>query len=392
MANDVSVQALELSNFRKNSDIYVAVALIGVLALMIIPLPAFLLDLFLAANITISLAILLVCLYTQHPLDFSVFPSVLLVTTLFRLALNVAGTRLILLHGTEGVDAAGAVIKAFGSFVVGGNYIVGAVMFLILVVINFVVITKGAGRVAEVSARFTLDAMPGKQMAIDADLSAGFITEKEARKRRDKVRREADFYGAMDGSSKFVRGDAVAGILIMLINIFGGLIIGVWQQGLALEVALTNYTLLTIGEGLVTQIPALIISTAAGIIVTRTADENNFGQELTGQFLSYPKAFYVVSGVMFLFALIPGLPEKWPMWWRRRLRLRRRQAQRNPRIRPLPSGLWILWNLKWVTDLFRWWMQPRMASFWSGSVPYVVSLPRRWGLLCPPYISMTTCS
>lgn len=308
MANGTSVQALELSSFRKNSDIYVALALIGVLALMIIPLPAFVLDIFLAANITIALAILLVCLYTLHPLDFSVFPSVLLVTTLFRLALNVASTRLILMHGREGVEAAGAVIKAFGSFVVGGNYVVGAVMFLILVIINFVVITKGAGRVAEVSARFTLDAMPGKQMAIDADLSAGFLTEKEARKRREKIRRESEFYGAMDGASKFVRGDAVAGILIMLVNIFGGLIIGVWQQGLALDVALTNYTLLTIGEGLVAQIPALIISTAAGIIVTRTADENNFGQEVTGQFLNYPKAFYVVSGVMFLFALIPGLP------------------------------------------------------------------------------------
>ncbi len=308
MANGTAVQALELSNFRKNSDIYVAVAVIGVLALMIIPLPAFVLDIFLAANITIALSILLVCLYTLHPLDFSVFPSVLLVTTLFRLALNVAGTRLILMHGSEGADAAGAVIKAFGTFVVGGNYVVGAVMFLILVVINFVVITKGAGRVAEVSARFTLDAMPGKQMAIDADLSAGFLTEKEARLRREKIRREAEFYGAMDGASKFVRGDAVAGILIMLINIFGGLIIGVWQQGLALDVALTNYTLLTVGEGLVAQIPALIISTAAGIIVTRSADENNFGQEMTGQFLNYPKAFYVVSGVMFLFALIPGLP------------------------------------------------------------------------------------
>ena len=308
MANGTSVQALELSSFRKNSDIYVAVAVIGVLALMIIPLPAFVLDIFLAANITIALAILLVCLYTLHPLDFSVFPSVLLVTTLFRLSLNVAGTRLILMHGGEGADAAGAVIKAFGTFVVGGNYVVGAVMFLILVIINFVVITKGAGRVAEVSARFTLDAMPGKQMAIDADLSAGYLTEKEARLRRDKIRREAEFYGAMDGASKFVRGDAVAGILIMLVNIFGGLIIGVWQQGLALDVALTNYTLLTVGEGLVAQIPALIISTAAGIIVTRSADVNNFGQELTGQFLNYPKAFYVVSGVMFLFALIPGLP------------------------------------------------------------------------------------
>ncbi|KAA0889755.1 flagellar biosynthesis protein FlhA [Oryzomonas rubra] len=307
MANGTT-ETVELRGFRKNSDIYVAIALIGVLSLMVIPLPAFFLDLFLATNITIALSILLVCLYTQHPLDFSVFPSVLLVTTLFRLALNIASTRLILLHGSEGVEAAGAVIKAFGQFVVGGNYIVGAVIFLILVIINFVVITKGAGRVAEVTARFTLDAMPGKQMAIDADLSAGMITEKEAKARRIKISREADFYGSMDGASKFVRGDAVAGILIVMVNIFGGLVIGVWQQGMPLQAALTNYTLLTIGEGLVAQIPALIISTAAGIIVTRSADENNFGVEITGQFMNYPKAFYVSSGVLFLFAMIPGLP------------------------------------------------------------------------------------
>ena len=295
-------------SFRKNSDIYMAMVLIGILALMIIPLPAFLLDIFLAANITISLAILLVGLYTTQPLDFSVFPSILLVTTLFRLSLNIASTRLILIHGNEGVEAAGAVIKAFGQFVVGGNYVVGAVIFLILVIINFVVITKGAGRVAEVAARFTLDAMPGKQMAIDADLSSGIITEKEARIRRSKVSREADFYGSMDGASKFVRGDAVAAVLIMLTNIIGGFVIGVWQKGMALDTALTNYTLLTIGEGLVAQIPALIISTAAGIIVTRSADEKNFGHEITGQFLNYPKAFYVSSGVLFCFALIPGLP------------------------------------------------------------------------------------
>ncbi|HIJ80663.1 MAG TPA: flagellar biosynthesis protein FlhA [Desulfuromonadales bacterium] len=307
MANG-AVEAIGISGPRKNSDIYVAVALIGILALMIIPLPAFFLDLFLAANITIALSILLICLYTDQPLDFSVFPSVLLVTTLFRLALNIASTRLILLHGSEGAESAGAVIKAFGQFVVGGNYIVGAVIFLILVIINFVVITKGAGRVAEVAARFTLDAMPGKQMAIDADLSAGLITDKEAKARRLKIAREADFYGSMDGASKFVRGDAVAGIMIVLINIFGGLIIGIWQQGMPIMNALTNYTLLTIGEGLVAQIPALIISTAAGILVTRSADENSFGQELTGQFLNYPKAFFVSSGVLFLFAMIPGLP------------------------------------------------------------------------------------
>jgi len=303
-----SADTMELRSTRNNSDIYMAIALIGVLALMIIPLPAFLLDIFLAANITIALAILLVGLYTTQPLDFSVFPSVLLVTTLFRLALNIASTRLILLHGSEGAEAAGAVIKAFGQFVVGGNYVVGAVIFLILVIINFVVITKGAGRVAEVSARFTLDAMPGKQMAIDADLSSGSITEKEARARRLKISRESEFYGSMDGASKFVRGDAVAAILIMLANIVGGFVIGVWQKGMAIDVALANYTLLTIGEGLVAQIPALIISTAAGIIVTRSADEKNFGHELTGQFLNYPKAFYVSSGVLFVFGLIPGLP------------------------------------------------------------------------------------
>src|SRR6266568_3217043 len=239
MANG-TVETIELKGFRKNSDIYVALALIGILALMIIPLPAFVLDIFLAANITIALSILLVCLYTQHALDFSVFPSVLLVTTLFRLALNIASTRLILLHGSEGAEAAGTVIKAFGQFVVGGNYVIGAVIFLILVIINFVVITKGAGRIAEVAARFTLDAMPGKQMAIDADLSSGIISDKEAKKRRQTISREADFYGSMDGASKFVRGDAVASILIVMVNIVGGFIIGVVQQGMALETALSN--------------------------------------------------------------------------------------------------------------------------------------------------------
>jgi flagellar biosynthesis protein FlhA len=300
--------AIELPFFRKNSDIFMAVALIGILALMIIPLPSFLLDIFLACNMTIAIVILLIGLYTEQPLDFSVFPSILLVTTLFRLSLNIASTRLILIHGHEGADAAGAVIKSFGQFVVGGNYVVGAVLFLILVIINFVVITKGAGRVAEVAARFTLDAMPGKQMAIDSDLAAGIINESEARKRRSRISREADFYGSMDGASKFVRGDAVAGILIMLVNLFGGFIIGVWQKGMPLEAALANYSLLTVGEGLMAQIPALIISTAAGMVVTRTADENNFGHEITGQFLNYPKAFYVTAGFLFTLGMIPGLP------------------------------------------------------------------------------------
>ncbi|UFS72398.1 flagellar biosynthesis protein FlhA [Geomonas sp. RF6] len=303
-----AADALPVPSANKNSDIYMAVALIGILALMIIPLPAIILDVFLAANITIALVILLVGLYTVQPLDFSVFPSILLVTTLFRLALNIASTRLILLHGNEGTEAAGHVIKAFGQFVVGGNYVVGAVIFLILIIINFTVITKGAGRVAEVAARFTLDAMPGKQMAIDSDLSGGLINDKEAKARRKKVAREADFYGSMDGASKFVRGDAVAGIMIMLVNIIGGFVIGVWQMGMPLDQALANYTLLTIGEGLVAQVPALIISTAAGIIVTRSADENNFGHEIAGQLLQFPRAFQVSAGVLFLFALIPGLP------------------------------------------------------------------------------------
>ncbi|GFO70854.1 flagellar biosynthesis protein FlhA [Geomonas limicola] len=303
-----AVETLEVPTPSKNADIYMALALIGILALMIVPLPAILLDIFLAANITIALVILLVCLYTVQPLDFSVFPSILLVTTLFRLALNIASTRLILLHGSEGVEAAGGVIKAFGQFVVGGNYVVGAVIFLILVIINFVVITKGAGRVAEVAARFTLDAMPGKQMAIDADLSNGILTDKEAKARRKRISREADFYGSMDGASKFVRGDAVAGIMIVLVNIIGGFVIGVWQKGMPLDQALSNYTLLTIGEGLVAQVPALIISTAAGVIVTRSADENNFGHEIAGQLLNYPKAFLVASGVLFAFAMIPGFP------------------------------------------------------------------------------------
>jgi flagellar biosynthesis protein FlhA len=303
-----SASAVQLPAVKNNSDVYLAVAVIGVLALMIIPLPAFLLDIFLAANITIALAILLVALYIQQPLEFSVFPSLLLITTLFRLALNIASTRLILLHGSEGAESAGAVIKAFGQFVVGGNYVVGAVIFLILVIINFVVITKGAGRIAEVAARFTLDAMPGKQMAIDADLSTGLIKESEAKIRRLKLGREADFYGSMDGASKFVRGDAVAGILIVAVNIIGGFIIGVWQQGMPLADALSNYTLLTIGEGLVAQIPALVISTAAAMIVTRSADENSFGHEITGQMLLFPKAFYIASGIMFALALVPGLP------------------------------------------------------------------------------------
>ena len=285
-----------------------AVGVVAILMVMIIPLPPFLLDFLLALNITFSIVVLLMAMYTVKPLDFAVFPSVLLVATLFRLSLNVASTRLILLHGNEGAVAAGKVIKSFGSFVVGGNYVVGLVVFMILVIINFVVITKGSGRIAEVAARFTLDAMPGKQMSIDADLNAGLVDENEARHRRDLIAREAEFHGAMDGASKFVRGDAIAGIIITLVNIIGGFVIGVLQQKMPIVVAAQNYTLLTVGDGLVTQIPALIISTSAGIVVSRAAAESSMGADFGKQLLSNPRAVYLGSLVIFFFGLIPGLP------------------------------------------------------------------------------------
>ncbi|MEJ2199961.1 MAG: flagellar biosynthesis protein FlhA [Desulfuromonadaceae bacterium] len=296
------------ANLLLRSDIIVALALVAILIVMIIPIPTALLDIFLATNITVSLLILIISLYTARALDFSVFPSLLLATTLFRLSLNVASTRLILLHGNEGPGAAGAVIQSFGQFVVGGNYVVGIVVFVILVVINFMVITKGAGRVAEVAARFTLDAMPGKQMAIDADLNAGLVSDDEARTRRKEIAMESDFYGAMDGASKFVRGDAIAGIIITLVNIGAGFVIGVVQQGMPMIQAAQNYTILTVGDGLVGQIPALIISTGAGLLVTRSAGSGDFGSDLKTQFSIHPRALWVVSGVLLIFALIPGLP------------------------------------------------------------------------------------
>ncbi len=309
MASTVRQEALDLrSGPFQTSEVIAVVGVMTVLAVMIVPLPAILLDFFLALNITVAVIILLISLYTLKPLDFSIFPSLLLITTLFRLSLNVASTRLILLHGNEGISAAGKVIQSFGSFVVGGNYVVGTIVFIILILVNFVVITKGATRIAEVAARFTLDAMPGKQMSIDADLNAGLIDEAEAKSRRARISREADFYGAMDGAAKFVRGDAIAGILIVLVNIFGGFIIGVLQKNMALLEAAQNYTLLTVGDGLVTQIPALTISTAAGIVVSRTASEDTMGKELGRQFARYPKAVYLASLTIFIFGLIPGLP------------------------------------------------------------------------------------
>ncbi len=298
-----------IERITKNSDLFMAIGLMAIMAVMIIPMPRFLLDLLLSVEIALSIILLLTSVYATRALDFSIFPSLLLITTLFRLSLNVATTRLILLHGSEeGTSAAGDVIRSFGEFVVGGNYAVGVVIFIILVIINFIVITKGAGRVAEVAARFTLDAMPGKQMSIDADLNAGLINEEEARRRRGEIAREADFYGAMDGSSKFVRGDAIAGIMIVVVNVVGGIIIGTLQKGMELATAASTFTLLTIGDGLVTQIPALIVSTAAGIIVTRTATSTNFSQEVSRQLIMKPKALMAAGGVMGFMALIPGLP------------------------------------------------------------------------------------
>jgi flagellar biosynthesis protein FlhA len=259
--------------------------IVMVLAMMVLPLPPFLLDVLFTFNIAVSILVLLVSVNTRRPLEFAVFPTILLLTTLLRLSLNIASTRVVLLEGHTGPDAAGKVIEAFGHFLVGGNYTVGLTVFVIMVVINFVVITKGAGRIAEVSARFTLDAMPGKQMAIDADLNAGLIGEDDARNRRAVIAQEAEFYGSMDGASKFVRGDAVAGILILLINVLGGLIVGVAQHGLDIGTAARNYTLLTIGDGLVAQIPALVISTAAGLVVSRVGTDQNIGQQLVGQML-----------------------------------------------------------------------------------------------------------
>ncbi|WP_459713397.1 FHIPEP family type III secretion protein, partial [Paraburkholderia sp. 2C] len=279
-----------------------------ILGMMILPLPPFLLDLLFTFNIALSVMVLLVSMYTMKPLDFAAFPSVLLFSTLLRLSLNVASTRIVLLEGHMGPDAAGKVIEAFGHFLVGGNFAVGIVVFVILMVINFMVITKGAGRIAEVSARFTLDAMPGKQMAIDADLNAGMINEEQARKRRAEISQEAEFYGSMDGASKFVRGDAVAGLLIMVINILGGFIVGVAQHGMSFADAGKNYTLLTIGDGLVAQIPSLVISTAAGVIVSRVATNEDIGTQLTSQLFSNPRVLMITGSILVLMGLIPDMP------------------------------------------------------------------------------------
>lgn len=303
MSSETGSLAGRFARLLKNSDLILTFGLFGVVGILILPVTPLVLDMLLALSIALSLLILLVIVYVRDPSEFSVFPTVLLTLTLFRLGLNVASTRLILLDGY-----AGNVIDAFGNFVVRGNFVVGLVVFLILVVINFVVITKGAGRIAEVTARFTLDAMPGKQMSIDAELNAGVIDELEAGRRREKIQREADFYGAMDGASKFVRGDAMAGILITLINIVGGISIGVFQKDLALVESLHRYTLLSIGDGLVSQIPSLIVSVAAGLLITRSSDDVDMGEHLGNQLLQFPRAIAVVGVMLLIFAILPGMP------------------------------------------------------------------------------------
>ncbi len=297
------MQESMLQKLSSRSDVLLAVGFIGIIAVLIIPIPTMMLDFALAFNITFSIVILLTTLYIKKPLELSVFPGMLLVVTLLRLSLNVASTRLIL-----GEAYAGEVINSFGNFVVQGNYVVGFIVFIILVIIQFVVITKGAGRISEVSARFTLDAMPGKQMAIDADLNAGILSEEDARNRRQEIAREADFYGAMDGASKFVRGDAIAGILITMINIIGGFIIGIALNDMSFADSMKTYSLLSIGDGLVTQIPSLLVSTASGIIVTRSTSESNMGTELAEQLTRQPRAIMVASIVLFLFGMMPGMP------------------------------------------------------------------------------------
>lgn len=298
----------DLQALAGRSDILLAVAVMGILVVLIFPLPAILLDLLLAVSIIVSVLILMTSLFIEEPLEFSVFPSVLLVATMLRLALNLASTRLILAHGHEGTAAAGHVIEAFGHFVMAGNFVIGVIVFAILIIVNFVVITKGSGRIAEVAARFTLDAMPGKQMAIDADLSAGLIDEKVARQRRKDLEDEASFYGAMDGASKFVRGDAIAALLITFINVVGGIVIGVAQQGMSFSAAAKTYTLLTCGDGLVSQVPALIVSTAAGLLVSKAGVRGAADKALTKQLSNYPKALGMSAGVMALIAVLPGIP------------------------------------------------------------------------------------
>ncbi|MBL3582981.1 flagellar biosynthesis protein FlhA [Oleidesulfovibrio alaskensis] len=308
MADVGTAPRIDYERFSKHGDVLLAGGVVVILFVMLIPMPTIVMDIMLSLSISLALLVLVTSMFMLSPLEFSIFPSLLLVTTLLRLALNVASTRLILLHGDEGTDAAGSVIQSFGEFVVGGSYIIGIVIFLILFILNKMVITSGTTRIAEVAARFTLDAMPGKQMAIEADLNAGLIDETEATRRRENIRKEADFYGAMDGAGKFVQGDVSAGMFITMVNIIGGILIGVLQKDMTWQDAMTVYTLLTIGDGLVSTIPSIIISTSAGIIVSRAASEAKMGEEFIGQLTFNSRALKLVSGVLLVFALVPGMP------------------------------------------------------------------------------------
>lgn len=301
------MELLTLNNVKK-FNFGILFLIIVMLTMTILPLPPFLLDLLFTTNITLSLIILMVCIYVYRPLEFSIFPTILLITTLLRLTLNIASTRVVLLHGNQGPSAAGQVIRAFGEVVIGGNFVVGMIVFAILMIINFVVVTKGAGRVSEVSARFTLDAMPGKQMSIDADLNAGIITQEEAKKRRSEIMQEADFYGSMDGASKFVRGDAVAGLMILVINLVGGIIIGVFQHGMPVGVALQTFSILTIGDGLVAQLPSLLMSISAALMVTRVSNEQDIREQTIKQLFNNPKPLIIAAATLFIIGLIPNMP------------------------------------------------------------------------------------
>ena len=392
----------------------VPVGLISILAMMILPLPPLVLDVLFTFNIALSLVIVMAVFYVTRPLDFAIFPTVLLLATILRLALNVASTRVVLLHGHDGSHAAGKVIEAFGEFVIGGNYAVGVVVFIILTIINFVVVTKGAGRVSEVSARFTLDAMPGKQMAIDADLNAGIITQDEARTRRAEVRAEADFYGSMDGASKFVRGDAVAGILIMVINIVGGLLIGTMMHDLPMGEAAKTYTLLTIGDGLVAQIPGLMLSMAVAIIVTRVTREQDMGGELQKQLFGQPKALGVAAAILGVMGLIPGMPNIAFLSIAAPVRLRRLAPREETRggsrgagdragtaaaaavagkRRSCPGktcGRWTSSVSKSAIASCRWSIAPRAATCWRASAACAASSRRSSASSCRPCTSATT--
>ncbi|QGC29538.1 hypothetical protein FYB25_03495 [Bordetella parapertussis] len=378
------------------------ILIVLVLGMMVLPLPTFLLDLLFTFNIALSVMILLVAMFTRKPLDFAAFPSVLLFATLLRLSLNVASTRVVLLNGHQGPDAAGKVIEAFGHFLVGGNFAVGIILFVILTIINFIVITKGAGRIAEVGARFTLDAMPGKQMAIDADLNAGLIGEDEARKRRAEVAQESDFFGSMDGASKFVRGDAIAGLLIMVINVIGGLIVGVAQHDLSVGESARVYTLLTIGDGLVAQIPALVISTAAGVVVSRVATDQDVGQQILSQLFSNPNVMFLTAAIVGIMGLIPNMPHLafltlaallagcgW-MVYKRNLAAasQAQQPAETAAAQAQAAASEATWEDVSMVDqlglevgyrLIRWSTMPRTASCCTASAACARNSPRTWG-------------